>query len=234
MGRKGKVCPSETFCIDKTILIILLCGIVFLLIFFNYIYRGYKENMFFDKHPIHSHYVNPSMPPLHNMTTMNSGPTTSLNGGDTYKDTYTPPLKPSSWYSGLRDYLYPSRELMLHNEGHNHKHIPVNVSTNYRGWREYRQVGILTRTDSKDQNRERETILALFGRPVHTSRAKWQYYTMTDKNKGIKLPMKSKGKDCGSSYGCDELFTGDIVHVKGFNETFEATIYDTESIEYIG
>lgn len=241
---KKKVCPTETFCIDKTILLILLLGILFLTIFFNYIWKGYQENMYFKTTIGHDHYINPSFPPVwnnphyhqhsHSHSHQPSHSPLSLGNNDVYKDVYAPPLKPSSWYNGIRDYLYPSREILLHGEGHGYQKVPVNVSTNFRGWREYRQVGILTRTDPKDQQRERETILALFGRPVHTSRSKWQYYTMTDKNKGIKLPVRVNGRDGNSSYGCDELFTGDTVQVKGFNDSFEVTVYETETLEYLG
>lgn len=109
--------------------------------------------------------------------------------------------------------------------------LQINIPTSFRQT-EYKQVGILTRSDPNDQNRERETILALFGRPVHKSGSKWQYYTMTDKSQGIKLPIQYKNKTCSSSYGCDELYSGDSVHVQGYNEVFDVTIYDVENLHY--
>jgi hypothetical protein len=110
--------------------------------------------------------------------------------------------------------------------------MPINISTSYEQVR-FQQVGMLRRQGEQDSLRERETILALYGRPLHRSRSKWQYYTMTDKNQGIKLPMSFKGKQCDSTYGCDEIFTGDIVHVDGYNDEFLVTIYDTQVLEYI-
>lgn len=133
---------------------------------------------------------------------------------DVYKDVYTPPLKPNWSLHNMDAYK-----------------MPINISTSHQP-RPYRQVGILTREDPSDNQRERETILALFGRPIHASRSKWQYYTMTDKSAGIKLPMTIKGKSANSPYGCDELFTNDTVHVKGYGEHFKVTIYDTEMLEY--
>lgn len=110
---------------------------------------------------------------------------------------------------------------------------PLNIPTNQRR-AAYAQVGILTRIDDTiDQSQERETILALFGRPLHNSRSKWQYYTMTDKNRGIKLPVTIKGKSGNDTYGVDELFSGDSIHVKGFDKKFYVTMYETETIEYI-
>lgn len=159
---------------------------------------------------------------------------------DVYKNPYTPPLKP----------LWNQPTHINHVSGHPHTHIlntsiPINVSTSYRNV-EYRQIGILTRnTDITNKERERETILALFGRPLHTSRSKWQYYTMTDKSNGIKLPIKiirTNGKqNCKpmnfintlSSYGCDELFSGDIVKVDGYHDNFVVTVFDSDTLEYI-
>lgn len=132
---------------------------------------------------------------------------------DTYHNVYRPPQQENPYIQ------------------HVPQQLQINIPTSFRPT-EYKQVGILTRSDPKDQNRERETILALFGRPVHKSGSKWQYYTMTDKSQGIKLPIQVKNKTCSSSYGCDELFSGDSVHVQGYNEMFNVTIYDVENLHY--
>jgi len=132
---------------------------------------------------------------------------------DTFHDVYKPPQQENPYIQNIPNTLQ------------------INVPTSFRPT-EYKQVGILTRSDPSDQNRERETILALFGRPVHKSGSKWQYYTMTDKSQGIKLPVKYKNKTCSSSYGCDELYSGDEVHVQGYNEAFNVTIYDVENMHY--
>lgn len=170
----------------------------------NYLYNNLTDN--FHDYIMHSH--------------------SKVYNNDTYKDPYTPPLKPL-WNEPT-------------NIPHTHPHVPINISTNYRDT-SYRQVGILKR-DANEGHRERETILALFGRPLHTSRSKWQYYTMTDKSNGIKLPIKIKkqGKICRnndvsalSSYGCDELSSNDRVEVDGYNATFVATIFDSDVLEYI-
>lgn len=104
--------------------------------------------------------------------------------------------------------------------------IPINVPT--RGFNEhYSQIGILTR------NNGGETILPLMGRPLHTNRNKWQYYTMTDKNNVIKLPISKNGRSCTGQYGCDDLSNGDTVYVEGYNDAFKVTIYENDSPRYI-
>jgi hypothetical protein len=91
----------------------------------------------------------------------------------------------------------------------------------------FTQVGILKRKDD-ETSKERETIIPLFGRGVHFARGKWQYYTTTDKQTSIKLPIKSKGKDCMLKYGVDELFSDDVVFVEGIKNMFYVIMYDNQ------
>lgn len=205
-------CPPKTFCINKMSLafftiVAILSMLVYRTVFrhSSVYYRGEAKQASRNE----SSFSLPTFlqaPNLH----MPSLPTSR----DVYKDVYTPPLKPNWSLHNMDSYK-----------------MPVNISTSHQS-RPYRQVGILSREDPSDNQRERETILALFGRPIHASRSKWQYYTMTDKSAGIKLPMTIKGKSANSTYGCDELFTNDTVHVKGYGEHFKVTIYDTEMLEY--
>lgn len=104
--------------------------------------------------------------------------------------------------------------------------VPINIRT--QGFNApFRQVGILTSTSGK------EIILPLIGKPLITNRDKWQFYTMSDKNNSIKLPVTSKGKSCTNEYGCDDLYNGDTVYVQGYNDVFKVTIYDNSIHEYI-
>jgi hypothetical protein len=108
--------------------------------------------------------------------------------------------------------------------------VPINVQTNIGAVPEntsYRQLGILTATNSKG------SILPLMGRPVFTNRDKWQYYTMSDQNNSVKLPVSRNGKSCTNEYGCDRLFNGDTVYIEGLNEPYRVTVYDNDTIRYL-
>ena len=104
--------------------------------------------------------------------------------------------------------------------------VPINISTQAIDTN-YRQIGILTRINGP------ETILPLMGRPLYSNRAKWQYYTMTDKHNMVKLPVSSNGRSCTGEYGCDELANGDNIYVEGYNYLFKVTIYYNSRYQYI-
>jgi len=105
--------------------------------------------------------------------------------------------------------------------------IPINTPTQSVD-SAYRQVGILTRSNGDGEN-----ILPLMGRPLFTNRDKWNFYTMTDKNNMIKLPITHKGRSCTNEYGCDNMYNGDTVYVEGYNDAFKVTMYDNNTMRYI-
>ena len=120
---------------------------------------------------------------------------------------YMPPLRDTTFFSAPRG-------------------IPINIPTQSFDT-SYRQVGILTRVNGK------ETILPLMGRPLFANRNKWQYYTMSDKNNSVKLPVSRNGRSCTNEYGCDSLYNGDTIYVEGYNDAFKVTMYDNELPRYI-
>jgi hypothetical protein len=91
-------------------------------------------------------------------------------------------------------------------------------------------MGLLTPLHDKSGKNK---ILPLMGRPLFTNRNKWQYYTMSDQNNSVKLPIIRNGRSCTNEYGCDELYSADIVYVEGYNQAFRITIYDNDTIKYI-
>jgi hypothetical protein len=106
--------------------------------------------------------------------------------------------------------------------------IPINISTNVGAVdTTYRQVGILNPINTKGG------VLPLMGRPLFTNRDKWQYYTMSDQNNSVKLPVVRSGKSCTNEYGCDKLYNGDSVYIEGINEAYKVTIYDNDTIKYL-
>lgn len=97
----------------------------------------------------------------------------------------------------------------------------------------YRQVGILTRSGGGGGTASQETILPLIGRPLFTNRDKWQFYTLSDKNNAIKLPVIINGKSGTGEYGCNNVSTGDTIYVEGYNDAFRVTAYDSASLRYL-
>jgi len=203
-------CPPQTLCINKTLLTTITISIIIGTLVYQVIY---KKIPFYARKYIENNNTNKFFQQKEENQQNFIFRVDDNVRHDTYHDIYKPPE---------RENPYVSQNMVAK--------LNINVPTS-RVPSEYRQVGILTRTNPNDQTRERETILALFGRPIHKS-AKWQYYTITDKSQGIKLPIMYKKKSCNSTFGCEELYSGDIVYVQGYNESFKVTIYETESLEY--
>lgn len=150
----------------------------------------------------------PSMPPLFMMSSRAAN-------SDVLEDPYAPPLRNDSYFGGIN-------MMMPMAAG-----VPINIRTQGPPVNtNYRQVGLLTRINGK------ETILPLMGRPLQKNRDKWQFYTMSDKNNSVKLPISFKKKSCTSEYGCDNIYNGDTVYVEGYKDAFQATIYDNAVMEY--
>ena len=142
--------------------------------------------------------------------------------------------RPSYSYSNipndilLNPYKAPLRDdrYFIDNTNGDPRGIPINIPTQSVDTT-YRQIGILTRLNGS------ETILPLMGRPLFTNRDKWNFYTMSDKNNTVKLPITFKGKSCTNEYGCDNIYNGDTVYVEGYGDAFKATIYDNNVMRYI-
>ena len=106
--------------------------------------------------------------------------------------------------------------------------VPINLSTNIGAVdTQYRQLGIISATNTKNK------IIPLMGRPLFTNRDKWQYYTISDQNNSIKLPVIVKGRSGSNEYGVDRLMNGDTVYIEGLNDTYRVTIYDNDTIKYL-
>jgi hypothetical protein len=136
--------------------------------------------------------------------------------GDVLMNPYVPPL---------RDERYLMPEVIMPPPGR----VPINVSTNIGAVdTNYRQVGILTPLNGNNSK-----ILPLMGRPLFVNRDKWQYYTMSDQNNSIKLPISYNGRSCTNEYGCDKLYNGDSVYIEGVNEAYKVTVYDNNTMKYL-
>jgi hypothetical protein len=138
---------------------------------------------------------------------------------DVLLNPYTPPLRDNRFNDQLGISALDSHSSGGGGGGDIRGGIPINVPTRSVNTA-YRQVGILTRVNGS------ETILSLLGRPLFPSRDRWQFYTMSDKNQSVKLPVTNKRRSCTSEQGCDNIYNGDTVYVEGYNDAFKATIYD--------
>jgi hypothetical protein len=146
-------------------------------------------------------------------------------GNDVFFDIYKAPLRDDRCFTGGGSDI---RNNPFHMPSFNQRNVPINISTQGCDDAKYRQVGILTRINGKE-----ETILPLMGRPLFTRRDKWNFYTLNDKNNMIKLPITVKGRSGTDEYGCDNLYNGDTIFVEGYNDAFKVTTYDNQVMRYL-
>ena len=199
-------CLPNMFCVkNTTILLIVILGIL----------AGY---FMYSKYYITEKVVTMSMPQMPSMLQMSMPqmPPMFMQGSgnsDILENPYAPPLRNDGYFSGISGMSGITMPINVRTQG-----PPINTN--------YRQVGLLTRINGK------ETILPLMGRPLLKNRDKWQFYTMSDKNNSVKLPISFKKKSCTSEYGCDNIYNGDTVYVEGYKDAFQSTIYDNAVAEY--
>lgn len=203
----NKTCPPGVICVENVTLTIF---IIISVIIIYLAYKHYASNNKSENRLILGVNDNVNNNYMDLQVRSNYGYETGRK--DVLLNPYIPPLKDSTYFNGdIRG------------------GIPINIPTRSVDAR-YRQVGILTRVNGQ------ETILSLMGRPLFPSQDKWQFYTMSDKNQSVKLPVTHKKRSCTSDLGCDNIYNGDTVYVEGYNDAFKATIYDNQlqySLPYI-
>jgi len=91
----------------------------------------------------------------------------------------------------------------------------------------YQQVGILTGEGGSSGSASPDrTILPLFGRELDARRGRWNYYTRTDGNNPVQVPVRSRNRVCDDdANGCDEVSSDDSIHVPALGRSFKATVY---------
>ena len=94
---------------------------------------------------------------------------------------------------------------------------------------EYQQVGILTANEADKE----PIVLPLFARKLRNNKDRWQYYTATDKNNMMRLPIRHDNMKCEEDIGCREIYDGDSLSVEIYQgRTFTATIYKVDAPRY--
>ena len=209
-------CPPGVICIENfTLLIVIIIGVAV----FYYIHstnQNMSNNIFSSglKHPRRIT-QNITENVTENVNEIGLYPRYNYSNieDDVLLNPYEPPLRDDRIFKNF-------------NSGRRARGVPINISTQGAD-AEYRQIGILTRMNGQ------EMILPLLGKPLFSNRDKWNFYTMSDKNNMIKLPVTHKGKSCTNEYGCDNLYNGDTVYVEGYNDAFKVTVYDNQVMKYL-
>lgn len=216
----SKKCPPGVICIENVTMVCILI-VSLIVLYIAYVTLKGTSNQAPERIVIEKTIPTPGMSGFGFFPQPNY-PYNNFPPGDVLRDPYVPPLSDER-------YLVPSFRQMPPPPGL----IPINISTNVGAVdTNYRQMGLLTPVMKKREHKK-QNILPLMGRPLFTNRNKWQYYTMSDQNNSVKLPIIRNGRSCTNEYGCDELYSSDIVYVEGYNEAFRVTIYDSDTIKYI-
>lgn len=108
------------------------------------------------------------------------------------------------------------------------KHLPK--YSNPQQPLDYQQIGVLTSHESEKE----PIILPLYGRKIYGRSDRWQYYTATDKNNMMRLPLEFENRDCeDENTGCREITSGDKLAIDIYRDReFTATVYKTEAPRY--
>tara|TARA_Y100000590_G_scaffold343714_2_gene392797 strand:+ start:1663 stop:2277 length:615 start_codon:yes stop_codon:yes gene_type:complete len=119
---------------------------------------------------------------------------------------------------------------------HSCKGLPINVRT--RGEVEYQQLGILNKQGIENSgqqvgNSSDTVILPLFGRQTYIGSNKYNYYTSTDSNNNIKIPININNINCTDDRGCDMINDGELINLPEFNGIFKCTLYNFDKPRYI-
>lgn len=202
----AKKCPPGVFCIENMTLIIILLIIIASLIYLTRFLPNQTQNQNVVRDEI----------------VINQEPSNRL--GIFPRASYGFSNLPNDVL--LNPYEAPLRDQRVVQTNDIRGGIPINVPTQSVDTN-YRQVGLLTRLNGP------QTILPLMGRPLFTNRDKWNFFTQSDQNNSVKLPITFKGRSCTNEYGCDDVSNGDTVYVEGYNDAFKCTLYDNAQPRYI-
>ena len=202
-------CPPGVICFENFTLTFIIISIL-VIIYYVYARNSYRTRQATQKQD--NNEINVTTDSLFSLSGLFPRPSYSFSNvqNDVLMNPYAPPLK--------------DERVIMTNDIRGG--IPINISTRAVDTN-YRQVGLLKRMNGP------EMLLPLMGRPLYVSRSKWQYYTMSDQNNQIKLPVSFKSRSCTNEYGCDEISNGDSVYVDGIDATFQVTLYDNATMQYL-
>ena len=89
----------------------------------------------------------------------------------------------------------------------------------------YQSMGIV-KTESGE-------LLPLYGRRIASRSDRFNYYTRTDTNNPLPLPITYKRRDCQDDVGCEELFDNEQVTIIPTKQNGSVTVYRFNGPTYI-
>jgi len=89
----------------------------------------------------------------------------------------------------------------------------------------YQSMGLLKTVDGQ--------LLPLYGRRVASRSDRFNYYTRTDTNNPIPLPIQMGRRDCQDDVGCNELMSGEEVDIPATGQKAQATLYRFDGPLYV-
>lgn len=94
---------------------------------------------------------------------------------------------------------------------------------------DYQQIGILTSNETdKDP-----IILPLFSKKLQNHKERFNYYTASDKNNMMRLPINFDNMKCDDTIGCKEIYDGDTLYIEIYKgRIFTATVYKKDVPQY--
>ncbi len=90
---------------------------------------------------------------------------------------------------------------------------------------QYQSMGVLKTDDGQ--------LLPLYGRRTAYRSDRYNYYTRTDTNNPVPLPISYKRKDCQDDIGCEEPYSGEMVQIVPTGQTANTTIYRFDGPMYL-
>ena len=96
-----------------------------------------------------------------------------------------------------------------------------------RAVNDFQQIGTLTNKDDAQP-----VILPLFGRPIAGKNDRWEYYTTTDSQHPLRIPVEFEEKDCTEEIGCREIYNKDNVFIPSYQKMFSVTLYKYKEFTY--
>lgn len=216
-----EVCPVGFFCFDKNTILLIIVSFIIIVVYYiqknNRLFDYIKMDLNYSKKNLENQLdlykteLNSIKQDVSNKQIINSGEDYAANKD--LQRLINPLLPPE------RSFQYRLNSLGM----------PINIKT--RGPSSgYQQVGVLIEEGIDSSNKK---ILPLYGEQTYSGSNQWKYYTNTDGFQAVKLPVSNKNKNCQDTYGCDEIYDGDLVNIDPYNNQYRASIYKLDSPKYI-